>query len=50
MDHNSQKPDTRIPLTITLIVLFLLDMCIIGGILYKGHANFAELLKHLKHG
>ena len=48
MDHNSQKPDTRVPLTITLIILFLLDLAIIGGILVHGKANFAELLKHLK--
>jgi hypothetical protein len=48
MDHHSPKPDTRIPLTITLVVLFLLDLVIIGGILYKGHANFAELIKHLR--
>jgi len=31
-----------------LIVLFLLDLAIIGGILWKGHANFPELIKHLK--
>lgn len=48
MDHNSQKSDTRVPLTITLIILFLLDLVIIGGILYKGHANFPELIKHLR--
>ena len=48
MEHHSPKPDTRVPLTITLVVLFLLDMAIIGGILYKGHANFVELIKHLK--
>ena len=48
MDHHSPKPDTRIPLTITLVVLFLLDLVIIGGIFYKGHANFPELIKHLR--
>ena len=34
--------------TIILVVLFLLDIMVIGGILYKGHANFPELIKHLK--
>jgi hypothetical protein len=34
--------------TIMLVVLFLLDIMVIGGILYKGHANFPELIKHLK--
>lgn len=33
---------------IILSVLFLLDIMVIGGILYKGHANFPELIKHLK--
>ena len=31
-----------------LLILFLLDMCIVGGILYKGKANFPELIKHLQ--
>ena len=31
-----------------LTVLVLLDVTIIGGILWKGHANFSELIKHLK--
>ena len=34
--------------TIMLVVFFLLDIMVIGGILYKGHANFPELIKHLK--
>jgi hypothetical protein len=34
--------------TLILIILFLLDILVIGGILYKGHANFPELIKHLK--
>jgi hypothetical protein len=33
---------------IMLSVLVALDLCIIGGILWKGHANFIELYKHLK--
>jgi hypothetical protein len=33
---------------IMLVVLLLLDILVIGGILYKGHANFPELIKHLK--
>jgi hypothetical protein len=28
--------------------ILLLDLFVIGGILYKGHANFAELIKNLK--
>jgi hypothetical protein len=35
-------------LVIFLVVLFLLDLTIIGGIFWKGHANFSELVKHLK--
>jgi hypothetical protein len=35
-------------ITIMLVVFFLLDIMVIGGILYKGHANFPELIKHLK--
>ena len=31
-----------------LVMLILLDMGVIAGILYKGQANFADLLKHLK--
>jgi len=30
-----------------LVVLFALDLLIIGGILFKGHANFTEVYKHL---
>ena len=31
-----------------LVMLFLLDMCVVGGVLLHGKANFPELLKHLK--
>ena len=31
-----------------LLMLFLLDMCVVGGVLLHGKANFPELLKHLK--
>ncbi len=31
-----------------LAFLLLLDLIGIAGILYKGHANFIELYKHLK--
>lgn len=48
MDYNYQKHDTRIPLTITLVILFLLDIVVISGILIHGKANFIELFKHLK--
>lgn len=33
---------------ILLTALVILDLFIIGGILWKGHANFIELYKHLK--
>ena len=32
---------------IMLSVLVVLDLCIIGGILWHGKANFPELIKHL---
>ncbi len=38
----------KIYLTLTLSFLVLVDLFIIGGILIKGHANFPELIKHLK--
>jgi hypothetical protein len=44
---NKSEKDT-LYVTIALVVFFLLDILIIGGILYKGHANFPELIKHLK--
>ena len=31
-----------------LLILFLLDLCVIGGVLWHGKANFPELIKHLK--
>ena len=31
-----------------LMVLVALDLVVIGGILVKGHANFTDLIKHLK--
>ncbi len=36
------------PIIIVLAILLLLDLLIIGGIFWKGHANFIELYKHLK--
>jgi hypothetical protein len=36
------------PIILMLGVLLLLDLLIIGGIFWKGHANFIELYKHLK--
>ena len=44
---NKSKKDA-LYVIIVLVVFFLLDILIIGGILYKGHANFPELIKHLK--
>jgi hypothetical protein len=37
-----------VPLTITLGVIFFIDLMIIGGILIHGKANFAEVFKNLK--
>jgi len=34
-------------IVIFLIGLVILDFIIIGGILWKGHANFIEVYKHL---
>jgi hypothetical protein len=31
-----------------LVALVVLDLVIIGGIFVKGHANFTEVIKHLK--
>ena len=33
---------------IVLGVLLALDFMVIGGILWKGQANFPELIKHLR--
>lgn len=35
------------PLLIVFIVLILIDLTIIGGVLYKANANFVELYKNL---
>ena len=35
-------------LIIVLFILVFLDLMVIGGILWKGHANFIEVYKHLK--
>lgn len=35
-------------IVILLTILILIDISIIGGILWKGHANFIEVYKHLK--
>lgn len=32
---------------IVLVVLVLLDLFVIGGVLWKGHANFIEVYKNL---
>lgn len=34
-------------ISILLICLVILDFIVIGGILWKGHANFIEVYKHL---
>jgi len=38
----------KLYITLFLLMLFLLDMCVVGGVLLHGKANFPELLKHLK--
>ena len=35
-------------LIIFLSILIAFDFVVIGGILWEGHANFPELMKHLK--
>ena len=44
---NKAEKDT-LYITIMLVVFFLVDIMVIGGILYEGHTNFPELIKHLK--
>lgn len=34
--------------SLLLIFLLLIDLFVIGGILYKSHANFIEVYKNLK--
>jgi hypothetical protein len=34
-------------IVIVLVVLVTLDLFVIGGVLWKGHANFIEVYKHL---
>lgn len=36
-----------IGVTLMLVALVLLDLTMIAGILWKGQANFPELIKHL---
>ena len=36
------------PIILMLATFILVDLFIIGGIFWKGHANFIELYKHLK--
>jgi hypothetical protein len=38
----------KLYLLICLGVIFAIDFALIGGILWKGHANFIEVYKHLK--
>jgi hypothetical protein len=40
-------PNQTKNICILLTVLVVLDFFIIGGILWKGHANFIEVYKHL---
>ena len=37
----------RLYITLFLLMIFALDMTIVYGLLFKGQANFAEVLKHL---
>ena len=36
-----------IPIILMVTTLIVLDLLIIGGILWKSHTNFIELYKHL---
>jgi len=38
----------KLYLIIFLVAIFTIDFVLIGGILWKGHANFIEVYKHLK--
>jgi len=38
----------KLYITLFLLILFLLDMCVVAGVLLHGKANFPELIKHLK--
>jgi len=38
----------KLYLTLFLVMLVALDLCVIGGVLWKGKANFPELIKHLQ--
>ena len=38
----------KLYLLIFLAVIFAIDFALIGGILWKGKANFIEVYKHLK--
>jgi len=38
----------KLYITLFLLILFLLDMCVVAGVLLHGKANFAELIKHLR--
>ena len=40
------KSDTS-KVVMILVVLFALDLLVIVGVLWKGHANFTEVYKHL---
>ncbi len=37
----------KLYLLICLGVIFVIDLVLIGGILFKGNANFIEVYKHL---
>ena len=37
----------KLYITLFLLIIFALDATIIYGLLFKGQANFAEVLKHL---
>lgn len=45
-----QSDKNHIYLSSLFVFLIILDLLVIGGILWKGHANFPELIKHLKGG
>jgi hypothetical protein len=38
----------KLYITLFLLILFLLDMCVVAGVLLHGKANFHEFLNHLK--
>ena len=44
----NKSNNDRLYIILFLLMIFALDASIIYGLLWKGQANFAELIKHLR--